>query len=205
MRENLLVGVGLVTLILFVFLGNARAALIVAITIPLSLLIAFIFMDAAKIPANLLSIGAVDFGMIVDGSIVMVENIFRIVTSKQEHGEKFDLREVVLTAAREVARPIVFAIGIIITAYLPISSALERVEGKLVRPIAWTVGFALLGALVLAITVVPVLTTFLFKARLKEFDNPMLKLDAQAVSADARHARFASDRSLRSSLRRRSA
>ncbi len=174
-RENLLVGVGLVTLILFAFLGNARAALIVAITIPLSLLIAFILMDYAKIPANLLSIGAVDFGMIVDGSIVMVENIFRIVTSKQEHGEKFELREVVQAAAREVARPIVFAIGIIITAYLPIFT-LERVEGKLFRPMAWTVGFALLGALLLAITVVPVLTTFLFKARLKEFDNPMLKL-----------------------------
>ncbi|HEX3849757.1 MAG TPA: efflux RND transporter permease subunit, partial [Polyangiaceae bacterium] len=174
-RENLLVGVGLVTLILFAFLGNARAAIIVAVTIPLSLLIAFILMDYAKIPANLLSIGAVDFGMIVDGSIVMVENIFRIVTSKQEHGEQFDLREIVLGAAREVARPIVFAIGIIITAYLPIFT-LERVEGKLFRPMAWTVGFALLGALVLAITVVPVLTTFLFKARLKEFDNPMLKL-----------------------------
>ncbi|MEO8903107.1 MAG: CusA/CzcA family heavy metal efflux RND transporter, partial [Polyangiaceae bacterium] len=174
-RENLLVGVGLVTLILFAFLGNARAALIVAVTIPLSLLIAFILMDYAKIPANLLSIGAVDFGMIVDGSIVMVENIFRIVTAKQEHGEAFDLRKVVAGAAREVARPIVFAIGIIITAYLPIFT-LERVEGKLFRPMAWTVGFALIGALVLAITVVPVLTTFLFKARLREFDNPMLKL-----------------------------
>ena len=174
-QENLLVGVALVTLILFAFLGNARAALIVAVTIPLSLLIAFILMDYAKIPANLLSIGAVDFGMIVDGSIVMVENIFRIVTTKQEHGEAFDLRTEVKGAAREVARPIVFAIGIIITAYLPIFT-LQRVEGKLFRPMAWTVGFALLGALVLAITVVPVLTTFLFKTRLKEFDNPLLKL-----------------------------
>jgi len=173
-RENLLVGVGLVTLILFAFLGNARAALIVAVTIPLSLLIAFILMDYGKIPANLLSIGAVDFGMIVDGSIVMVENIFRIVTEKQEHGETFSLREVVQAAAREVARPIVFAIGIIITAYLPIFT-LERVEGKLFRPMAWTVGFALLGALLLAITVVPVLTTFLFKSRLREFDNPLLR------------------------------
>jgi len=174
-RENLIVGVGLVTLILFAFLGNARAALIVAVTIPLSLLIAFILMDRAKIPANLLSIGAVDFGMIVDGSIVMVENIFRIVTHKQERGQPFDLREVVAHAAREVARPIVFAIGIIITAYLPIFT-LERVEGKLFRPMAWTVGFALLGALVLAITVVPVLCTFLFKVKLKEFHNPVLEL-----------------------------
>jgi heavy metal efflux system protein len=174
-RENLLVGVGLVTLILFAFLGNARAALIVAVTIPLSLLFAFILMDRAKIPANLLSIGAVDFGMIVDGSIVMVENIFRIVTHKQERGETFDLREIVLVAAREVARPIVFAIGIIITAYLPIFT-LERVEGKLFRPMAWTVGFALIGALLLAITVVPVLTTYLFKTKLKEFNNPALAL-----------------------------
>ncbi|HYQ02544.1 MAG TPA: CusA/CzcA family heavy metal efflux RND transporter [Polyangiaceae bacterium] len=178
-RENLLVGVGLVTLILFAFLGNARAALVVAVTIPLSLLIAFIFMDFGKIPANLLSIGAVDFGMIVDGSIVMVENIFRIVSLKQERGESFELRAVVLGAAREVARPIVFAIGIIITAYLPIFT-LERVEGKLFRPMAWTVGFALLGALILAITIVPVLTTFLFKKRLKEFHNPLLELARKA-------------------------
>ena len=89
-------------------------------------------MDYAKIPANLLSIGAVDFGMIVDGSIVMVENVFRLVTLRQEKGEPFDLGEVVRGAAREVARPIVFAIGIIITAYLPIFT-LERVEGKLFR------------------------------------------------------------------------
>jgi cobalt-zinc-cadmium resistance protein CzcA len=173
--ENLLVGVALVTLILFVFLGNARAALIVAITIPLSLLIAFICMDAAKIPANLLSIGAVDFGMIVDGSIVMVENIFRLITDKQARGEAYDLREIVRSAAREVARPIVFAIGIIVTAYLPIFT-LQRVEGKLFRPMAWTVAFALLGALVLAITIVPVLTTFLFKGKLREFHNPLLEL-----------------------------
>jgi cobalt-zinc-cadmium resistance protein CzcA len=105
----------------------------------------------------------------------MVENIFRLVTHRQERGERFDLREVVLTAAREVARPIVFAIGIIITAYLPIFT-LERVEGKLFRPMAWTVGFALLGALVLAITVVPVLTTFLFNTKLREFRNPLLEL-----------------------------
>jgi cobalt-zinc-cadmium resistance protein CzcA len=172
--ENLLVGVGLVTLILFVFLGNARAALIVAVTIPLSLLIAFILMDAGKIPANLLSIGAVDFGMIVDGSIVMVENIFRLITERQERGESYDLRLLIRSAAREVARPIVFAIGIIVTAYLPIFT-LQRVEGKLFRPMAWTVAFALLGALLLSITLVPVLTTFLFRGRLHEFHNPLLE------------------------------
>ena len=173
--ENLVVGIGLVTLILFVFLGNARAAFIVAITIPLSLLIAFIFMDLAKIPANLLSIGAVDFGMIVDGSIVMVENIFRLITEKQERNESFDLRELIRAAAHEVARPIVFAIGIIVTAYMPIFT-LQRVEGKLFSPMAWTVAFALTGALVLSITIVPVLTTFLFRGKLKEFHNPLIQL-----------------------------
>ncbi len=172
-EHNLLEGILLVTLILFIFLGNARAAFIVAITIPLSLLIAFIFMDAAKIPANLLSIGAVDFGMIVDGSIVMVENIFRLLAEKQERGETYDLADLVRTAAKEVARPIVFAIAIIVTAYLPIFT-LQRVEGKLFSPMAWTVAFALGGALVLAITVVPVLCTFLFRGKVKEFHNPLL-------------------------------
>ena len=173
--HNLVEGILLVTLILFIFLGNVRAAVIVAVTIPLSLLIAFICMDGAKIPANLLSIGAIDFGMIVDGSIVMVENIFRLVAEKQEHGEPYNLRDLVRTAAAEVARPIVFAIGIIVTAYLPIFT-LQRVEGKLFAPMAWTVAFALLGALVLAITLVPVLTTFLFNTKIKEFKNPILIL-----------------------------
>lgn len=171
--HNLVEGILLVTLILFIFLGNARAAFIVAVTIPLSLLIAFIFMDFGKIPANLLSIGAVDFGMIVDGSIVMVENIFRLLAEKQERGEPYDLGELVRSAAREVARPIVFAIAIIVTAYMPIFT-LQRVEGKLFSPMAWTVAFALLGALVLAVTVVPVLTTFLFRGKVKEFHNPLL-------------------------------
>lgn len=171
--SNLVEGIGLVTLVLFIFLGNLRAALIVAVTIPMSLLIAFIFMDAAKIPANLLSIGAVDFGMIVDGAIVMVENIFRQVVEKQESGEPYDLRSIVRRASREVARPVVFAIAIIVTAYVPIFT-LERVEGKLFSPMAWTVAFALGGALLTAITLVPVLTTLLFRKHLREFKNPLL-------------------------------
>lgn len=173
--RNLAEGIGLVTIVLFLFLGNARAALIVGLTIPLSLLIAFIFMDAAKIPANLISIGAVDFGMIVDGSIVMVENVFREISEEQRKGRPFDTHAVVRRASRDVARPVVFAIAIIVTAYLPIFS-LERVEGKLFSPMAWTVAFALGGALVLAITLVPVLTTFLFKSDLREFENPLLRL-----------------------------
>ncbi|WP_394847912.1 CusA/CzcA family heavy metal efflux RND transporter [Pendulispora brunnea] len=173
--KNLVEGIGLVTVVLFLFLGNTRAALIVAVTIPLSLLIAFILMDSAKIPANLLSIGAVDFGMIVDGSIVMVENVFRQLAEKQERGESYDLPLLVRAASREVARPVVFAIAIIVTAYLPIFT-LERVEGKLFSPMAWTVAFALGGALLLAITLVPVLTSLLFTKRLKEFHNPLLEL-----------------------------
>jgi cobalt-zinc-cadmium resistance protein CzcA len=173
--ENLLAGVLLVTLILFVFLGSPRAALIVAITIPLSLLSAFIGMELLGIPGNLLSIGAVDFGMIVDGSIVMVENIFRLVAEKHERKEKFDLVTLVRGGAREVARPIVFAIAIIVASYLPIFT-LQRVEGRLFRPMAFTVGFALLGALVLAITLVPVISTYVLKGHLEEKKNRLLEL-----------------------------
>ncbi|MFT3924882.1 MAG: CusA/CzcA family heavy metal efflux RND transporter [Myxococcales bacterium] len=171
--ENLTAGILLVTLILFVFLGSPRAALIVAITIPLSLLSAFVGMEVLKIPANLLSIGAVDFGMIVDGSIVMVENIFRLVAEKHHSGERFDLVQLVRSAAHQVARPIVFAIAIIVASYMPIFT-LQRVEGRLFRPMAFTVGFALLGALILAVTLVPVLSTYLLKKNLKEWENPLL-------------------------------
>lgn len=172
--ENLAVGMALVTLILFIFLGSPRAALIVAVTIPISLLVAFIGMDVIDIPANLLSIGAVDFGMIVDGSIVMVENVFRHVAEKNEKGEKYDLVEVARIAAHEVARPIVFAIGIIVASYLPIFT-LEQVEGRLFRPMAFTVAFALFGALVTAVTLVPVLATYLLRGKLTEWRNPLLE------------------------------
>jgi heavy metal efflux system protein len=173
--ENLGEGVGLVTLILFLFLGSPRAALIVAVTIPLALLSAFVGMRGLRIPANLLSIGAIDFGMIVDGSIVMVENIFRTTVERHERGESFDLVTVVRGAAREVARPIVFAIAIIVASYLPIFT-LQRVEGRLFRPMAFTVGFALLGALIVSITLVPVLSTYVLKGPLREAKNPLLAL-----------------------------
>lgn len=173
--KNLAEGLVLVTIVLFAFLGNVRAAAIVGVTIPLALLFAFVCMDRASIPANLLSIGAIDFGMIVDGSIVVVENVFRHVSERQERGAPFDLRGVVSAATREVARPMVFAIAIIVTAYLPIFT-LQRVEGKLFAPMAWTVAFALLGALLLAVTLVPVLSTFFFRSRIKELHNPLLEL-----------------------------
>ncbi|OJY17540.1 MAG: hypothetical protein BGO98_01170 [Myxococcales bacterium 68-20] len=170
---NLGEGMLLITIVLFLFVGNVRAALIAAATIPLALLFAFVCMDAAGIPANLLSIGALDFGMVVDGAIVMVENTFRHVAARQARDEPCDLRSVAREASREVARPVVFAMATIVLAYLPIVT-LERVEGKLFRPMAWTVGFALVGALLVSITVVPMLTTYLFRGRLRERENPLL-------------------------------
>ena len=168
--RNLTDGVLLVSLILFLFLGNVRSALIVAITIPFSLLFAAILLDLSHIPANLLSLGALDFGMVVDGSVVMVENILR--HSELGRGKKTFL-EMIGTAAHEVQRPVFFARIIIIVSYLPIFT-LQRVEGRLFRPMAWTVAFALLGALLFALLVAPVLCTFLFKDNIREWRNPVL-------------------------------
>ena len=166
--RNLTDGVLLVTLILFLFLGNVRSALIVTITIPFALLFAAILLDLSHIPANLLSLGALDFGMVVDGSVVMIENILR-------HGElgrgKKSFLEMIATAAHEVQRPVFFARIIIIVSYLPIFT-LQRVEGRLFRPMAWTVAFALLGALLSALLIAPVLCTLLFKDEIKEWRNP---------------------------------
>jgi cobalt-zinc-cadmium resistance protein CzcA len=168
--RNLTHGVLLVTLILFLFLGNVRGALVVAITIPFSLLFASILLDLNRIPANLLSLGALDFGMIVDGAVVMVENILRHMESHVD--EHRSLVQVIGDAAHEVQRPVFFAILVIITAYLPIFT-LERVEGRLFHPMAWTVAFALLGALVFSLLIAPVLCSFLFRGKLKEFPNPV--------------------------------
>ncbi len=167
--RNLTDGVLLVTLILFLFLGNVRSALIVTITIPFALLFAAILLDLSHIPANLLSLGALDFGMVVDGSVVMIENILR----HAEYGRgKKTFIELIGTAAHEVQRPVFFARVIIIVSYLPIFT-LQRVEGRLFRPMAWTVAFALLGALLFALLVAPVLCTLLFKDEIKEWRNPV--------------------------------
>ena len=167
--RNLTDGVLLVTLILFLFLGNVRSALIVTITIPFALLFAAILLDLSHIPANLLSLGALDFGMVVDGSVVMVENILR----HAEYGRgKKTLPELIGTAAHEVQRPVFFARIIIIVSYLPIFT-LQRVEGRLFRPMAWTVAFALLGALLFALLIAPVLCTLLFKDEINEWRNPV--------------------------------
>ncbi len=167
--RNLTDGVLLVTLVLFLFLGNVRSALIVTITIPFALLFAAILLDLSHIPANLLSLGALDFGMVVDGSVVMIENILR--HAEYGRGKKTTL-EVIGTAAHEVQRPVFFARIIIIVSYLPIFT-LQRVEGRLFRPMAWTIAFALLGALLFALLIAPVLCTLLFRNEIKEWRNPV--------------------------------
>ncbi len=174
-EENMVMGMLLVIVILSFFLGNSRSALIVAVTIPLSLLFASILLDIRKIPANLLSLGALDFGMIVDGAVVMVENIFRHKQEKKTKGEpEGNIIELIALAAKEVERPIVYAIAIIILAYLPIFT-LQRIEGRLFSPMAWTVAFALLGSLVIVLTVVPVLCSYFLKGELKEWHNPVFE------------------------------
>ena len=158
--RNLLEGALLVTLILFLFLGDIRASLICAVVIPLSMLVAFMGMNLVGVSGNLMSLGAIDFGLIVDGSVVMVENIFRRLSQDSDSRRPMSRR--VFEAGREVLRPIVFAIGIIIIVYLPILT-FENVEGKMFRPMAYTVIFALVGSLLCALTLVPVLASLLIK------------------------------------------
>ena len=168
--HNLLEGMILVSIILLIFLGNVRGALIVAATIPFSLLFASICLDLRHIPANLLSLGALDFGMVVDGAVVMIENIVRHLGLK--NGIKTP-NERIGDASHEVQRPVFYAIAIIITAYLPIFT-LQRVEGRLFHPMAWTVAFALLGALLFSIVIAPVLASFAFAKGAKEWRNPAM-------------------------------
>jgi len=169
--HNLAEGVLLVSVILFFFLGNVRGALIVAMTIPFSLLFASICLDLNKIPANLLSLGALDFGMVVDGAVVVIENIVRHFDLPSA-AQKTPL-ERIRDAAHEIQRPVFYAIAIIITAYMPIYT-LQSVEGKLFRPMAWTVAFALLGALIFSMTIAPVLAGVLFRKGVKEWRNPLM-------------------------------
>src|ERR1700685_432010 len=169
--ENLTEGVLLVSVILFFFLGNSRGALIVALTIPFSLLFASICLDLNKIPANLLSLGALDFGMVVDGTVVIIENIVRHF-SLSSSAQKSPL-EIIRDAVMEVLRPVFYARAIIITAYLPIFT-LQSVEGRLFKPMAWTVSFALLGALLFAILIAPVLALMVFGHGVKEWPNPVM-------------------------------
>ena len=169
--STVLQGVGLVCLVLLLFLGSPRAALLVAATIPLALAVCFALMDATRLPANLLSLGAIDFGVIVDGAVVVLEAILRRREAQPNAVlSKADVRE----AAGQVAKPIFFATLIIIAAYLPLF-ALQRAEAKLFTPIAYTIGYALLGALAFAIALVPSLAFMLFRAPRRVWRNRPLE------------------------------
>jgi cobalt-zinc-cadmium resistance protein CzcA len=167
-EHNMLLGMALVLLVLMAFLVSLRAAVIVALTIPLSLLFSFIFLHAQGIPANLLSIGAIDFGILIDGTLVMVENIFRELGARE--GKDYDLHEVIMEAAKDVDRPIFYSVAVIIAGYLPIY-ALSGPSGKLFKPMADTVAIALVGALILTLTLVPVLCAYWFKSGVHERVN----------------------------------
>jgi len=169
--HNLSEGMILVSIILFLFLGNVRGAIIVAATIPFSLFFAAICLDLSQIPANLLSIGALDFGVLVEGAIVLVENIVHSLS--RGNGSTRTPIEKIGDAAHEVQRPVFYAIVITITAFLPIFT-LQRVEGRLFKPMAWTMAFALLGALFFSIVVTPVLSSFAFAKGASEWRNPVM-------------------------------
>lgn len=168
---TLIEGISLVVIVLIVFLGSWRGALLVAITIPVSLLFAFIMMHFTNIPANLLSLGAIDFGIIVDGAIVMMESILK----KREDNPEEELKEKsIAQRVKEVAKPVFFATVIIITAYLPLF-AFERVEKKLFTPMAFTVGYALIGALLVALILIPGLAYAVYRKPRKIYHNKWLE------------------------------
>ena len=164
-ERNLVRGMLLVLLILALFLFNLRTALIVALTIPFALMFAFICLDWRHIPANLLSIGAIDFGILVDGAVVMVENVFRELALR--HDKEYDLIDVIRAAAHDVERPIFYAVAVIIAGYLPIY-ALAGPSGKLFQPMADTMSFALLGSVLCALVVLPVLCSYILRGKIHE-------------------------------------
>ncbi|MEO6805399.1 MAG: CusA/CzcA family heavy metal efflux RND transporter [Edaphobacter sp.] len=165
---NMLLGMALVLLVLMAFLVSIRAAVIVALTIPLALFFSFIFLHARGVAANLLSIGAIDFGILIDGTLVMVENVFRELGERE--GQQYDLHKVILAAAKDVDRPIFYSVAVIIAGYLPIY-ALSGPSGKLFKPMADTVSIALVGALILTLTFVPVMCSYWFKHGVHERVN----------------------------------
>lgn len=177
--KNLIEGILFVTFVVLIFMVDWRTTVIVSIIIPLSLLFAFICLYLKGMPANLLSLGAIDFGIIIDGAVVMVEGIF-VTLDKQAHKlglERFNLRAksgIIRHTAKEMGKPIFFAKLIIITALIPIF-AFEKVEGKMFSPLAYTLGFALLGALIFTLTLVPVMSNLLLKKNVKEKSNFFLR------------------------------
>ncbi|HEX4495627.1 MAG TPA: efflux RND transporter permease subunit, partial [Thermoanaerobaculia bacterium] len=183
-EDNLLRGMILVAVVLIFFLYDLRSGLIVAATIPLALLFAFICLDLKHVPANLLSIGAIDFGILVDGAVVMVENIFRQLALRE--GKPFKIHEVILEAAGEVDRPIVYAVAVIMAGFLPIY-ALTGASGELFRPMADTTLFALLGSLIITMTLLPVLCAWVLRKGVRERRNVIFEAikSAYTVGLDA--------------------
>ena len=176
--HNLLAGAILVTLVLYLFLGNFRSAGIVAVVIPLALLSTFIGLRIRGIPANLLSLGAMDFGIIVDGAVIVMENIFRHLAEEHAHGKE-DVRSTILQATTEVGRPTLFSMLIIIVAHIPIFT-LQRHEGRIFAPMAYTVVSALIGSLVFSLTLVPLLAFFLLRKGVPEKDNVIVHVSKAA-------------------------
>ena len=179
--HNLLEGALLVTAVLLIFLGNLRAALIVALMIPMSLLATFIGLTWRGIPANLLSLGAIDFGIIVDGAVIVVENIFRHLSEGRQdyRSSPVRFREAIQRAASEVGKPTFFSMLIIIASHLPIFT-LQRHEGRIFAPMAWTVTSALVGSLLFSLTVVPLLCYFLLRKPLPHDDNAIVRAAKRA-------------------------
>jgi cobalt-zinc-cadmium resistance protein CzcA len=167
-EHNMLAGMVLVFVVLLFFLVNLRAAIIVALTVPLSLMFAFILLHGRGVPANLLSIGAIDFGIIIDGTVVMMENIYRELAERE--GQSYKLHEVIIAAARDVDRPIFYSVAVIWAGFLPIY-ALTGPSGKLFLPMAETMSYALLGSVTLTLTLVPVLASYWFTHGVKEKVN----------------------------------
>ncbi|MBA3322972.1 MAG: efflux RND transporter permease subunit [Pyrinomonadaceae bacterium] len=173
-EKNLIEGALLVIVVLILLLGNWRGALIVATIIPLSMLFAAILMRVFNVSGNLMSLGALDFGLIVDGAVVMVENTIRRRAEAQEHGSREPPERTILDACLEVGRPVVFAVAIIAIVYLPILS-LTGIEGKMFKPMALTVVFALLGSLILSLTYVPAMMTFLLRGHVSEKESFIIR------------------------------
>ena len=184
--QNLIEGGILVIVVLLLLLGNFRGGLIVASAIPLAMLAAFTGMLYAGLSGNLMSLGAIDFGLIVDGSVVMIENIVRKLAERKD-GESISPRHTILEAAKEVAKPVFFGVLIIMLVYLPILS-LRGVEGKMFRPMALTVIFALAASLVLALTLMPVLASIFFRKGVKEKETWLIKTAHRAYVPVARRA-----------------
>ena len=159
--HTLIEGITIVTILLVLFLGNFRSAIVVAITIPVSLLFSFILLQLSGIPANLLSLGAIDFGIIVDGACVMAAAIIRRVKEASDEDRRHGVIHVVKESAQEIGKEIFFTVLIIILAYLPLFT-LQRVEGKLFSPMAYTLSFAVIGSMLCALTLIPVLISFVF-------------------------------------------